>query len=70
MSSARTQCPKCHGKRVLTLNEILFAPNADFFRCADCRSLWHVAKGQEGPPSHSLLGNSWLGKGNVSHQSQ
>jgi len=54
----------------LTLNEILFAPNADFFRCADCRSLWHVAKGQEGPPSHSLLGNSWLGKGNVSHQSQ
>ena len=36
MTSARTQCPECRGARVAPLNAILFAPNADFFRCEDC----------------------------------
>lgn len=56
MTSARTQCPECHGTRVAALNAILFSPNADFFRCEDCGHLWHVQKGQDGPASRSLLG--------------
>ena len=56
MTSARTQCPECHGTRVAALNAILFSPSADFFRCEDCGHLWHVQKGQDGPASRSLLG--------------
>ena len=56
MTSARTQCPECRGARVAALNAILFAPNADFFRCEECGYLWHVQKGQDGPASRSLLG--------------
>jgi len=55
MTSARTQCPECRGARVAALNAILFAPNADFFRCEECGYLWHVQKGQDGPASRSLL---------------
>jgi hypothetical protein len=60
MPSARTHCPECHGARVAALNAILFAPTADFFRCEDCGSLWHVQKGQDGPASRSLLGTAVL----------
>jgi hypothetical protein len=58
MTSARTQCPECHGALVTALNAILFARNADFFRCEDCGHLWHVQKGQDGPASRSLLGTA------------
>jgi hypothetical protein len=54
--SARTQCPQCRGFDVKDVNAILFAPEADFFRCADCQHLWHVLKGQDGPAMHELLG--------------
>jgi hypothetical protein len=61
MTSARTECPECHGARVAALNAILFSPGADFFRCEDCGYLWHVPKGQDGPASRSLLGTGGFG---------
>ena len=56
MRSARTSCPKCRGQHVVDLDEILFAGSVDFFRCSSCRHLWHVEKGEDGPPSYTLLG--------------
>jgi hypothetical protein len=55
MASARTECPNCQRDRVTELREIFFAPDVDFFRCEDCGFLWHVPKGEEGPPSQALL---------------
>lgn len=60
MTSARTHCPDCQSARVAVLNAILFAPNADFFRCEECGFLWHVQKGEDGPASRSLLGTAVL----------
>jgi predicted Zn finger-like uncharacterized protein len=57
MTSARTHCPECRGQHVVVLDDILFAPRVDFFRCADCGQLWHVEKGHEGPASYALLGS-------------
>jgi hypothetical protein len=58
MTSARTHCPDCCGQHVVALDDILFAPHVNFFRCADCGQLWHVEKGREGPASHALLGTN------------
>jgi len=41
---------------VENVNAFLFAPGADVFLCAECRHLWHVMKGQDGPAMHDLLG--------------
>ncbi len=60
MTSARTHCPECQSTHVAALNAILFAPNADFFRCEECGFLWHVQKGEDGPASRSLLGTAVL----------
>jgi hypothetical protein len=54
--SARNECPECHCSNVENVNAFLFAPGADFFLCAECRHLWHVLKGQDGPAMHDLLG--------------
>ena len=37
--SARTQCPRCHGQHVINLQDLLFSPEVDFFRCTDCSHL-------------------------------
>ena len=60
MTSARTQCPECEGQQVAALADLLYAPKADFFRCIDCGSLWHVEKGKNGPASQVLLGPNKL----------
>jgi len=60
MASARTQCPDCASKLVVALDEVLYSSQADFFRCARCGHLWHVAKGQDGPASQALLGKGKL----------
>jgi hypothetical protein len=56
MPTARTQCPYCLSVRVSPLDEILYAPSADFFQCRSCRELWHTPKGENGPASRELLG--------------
>ena len=53
--SARTTCPKCR-KTHVDEAKVLFSERADFFQCHDCGGLWHVEKGQDGPPSQELLG--------------
>jgi hypothetical protein len=57
MASARIQCPYCDSFLVLALAEMLYARDADFFLCQLCREVWHIAKGQDGPPSRELLGS-------------
>jgi hypothetical protein len=39
MASARTQCPQC-----------LRSPDVDYFHCMDCKRMWNVPKGKDGPP--------------------
>jgi predicted Zn finger-like uncharacterized protein len=56
MTSARTSCPKCRGQQVVDLDDILYAGSVDFFRCTACGHLWHVEKGENGPPSYTQLG--------------
>ena len=54
--SARTQCPRCSSGEVVPLDAILFSPNLDYFRCADCNLFWQIAKAEEGPASLILSG--------------
>jgi uncharacterized protein (DUF983 family) len=54
--SARTHCPSCDGGHVVPLDGILFSPNLDFFRCADCKLFWQVPKAEDGPASALLSG--------------
>ena len=70
MPSARTQCPQCAGPLVVALDEVLYSAQADFFQSAQCGHLWHVAKGQEGPASQSLLGKAKLPLASWSSQSR
>ena len=58
MVSARTHCPQCNQRHVLQLDEVFYSPNVDFFRCEDCRYMWHVDKGKDGPASRTLFGDS------------
>ena len=58
MVSARIYCPQCNRRHVLLLNEVFYSPNVDFFRCEDCRYMWHVDKDKDGPASRTLLGES------------
>jgi hypothetical protein len=39
---------------VESLEHIFFARDDDFFRCADCRHLWRVQKGRDGPARDPL----------------
>ena len=50
MASARTQCPQCSSFRVETLDALLRSPDVDYFHCMDCKRMWNVAKGTDGPP--------------------
>ena len=43
---------------MVQLDKVFYSPDVDFFRCEDCRFLWHVDKGTDGPPSRTLLGQS------------
>jgi hypothetical protein len=54
--SARTQCPRCYGQHVITLQELLFSAEVDFFRCTDCSHFWHVQKGDDDPARYTELG--------------
>jgi formate dehydrogenase maturation protein FdhE len=54
--SARTQCPSCSSANVVSLDAILFSPDLDFFRCADCQQFWQVAKAKDGPAGVILSG--------------
>ena len=54
--SARTQCPSCSSGQVVALDGILFSPNLDFFRCAECQQFWQVAKDEDGPAGVILSG--------------
>jgi len=41
---------------VVALDGILFSPNLDFFRCAECQQFWQVAKAEDGPAGVILSG--------------
>jgi hypothetical protein len=56
MVTPRTHCPECNAHAVVELKDVLYHLEADFFWCSSCRAMWHVAKGQSGPASKSLLG--------------
>ena len=55
MATARTHCPECNSRVVIDLVDALSHDEVDFFWCATCRSMWHVPKGRNGPPSKALL---------------
>jgi len=59
MGSARRQCPECNGdgSNVVNLEDLLYSPRVDFFRCRACFCWWMVPKGEEGPPTRLILGN-------------
>ena len=50
MASARTQCPQCSSFRVETLDALLRSRDVDYFHCMDCKRMWNVPKGKDGPP--------------------
>jgi formate dehydrogenase maturation protein FdhE len=56
MATPRTHCPYCNSRAIEDLAEVLHHVEADFFRCLTCRAMWHVPKGENWPPSQSLLG--------------
>jgi hypothetical protein len=41
---------------VVPLDAILFSPDHDFFRFADCQQFWQVAKAEDGPAGLILSG--------------
>jgi hypothetical protein len=41
---------------VVALDEVLYSPSVDFFRCADCKLFWQVPKAEDGPASSMLSG--------------
>ena len=50
-ATPRSQCPYCYSYLVEALRHALrISTDADFFRCKDCRRMWSVPSGQEGPP--------------------
>jgi hypothetical protein len=51
MASARTECPYCHGDPIEALDDIVRSANDDYFGCKDCRRVWNIPKGKDGPPS-------------------
>jgi hypothetical protein len=53
--TARTHCPECNSHAVIDLAEVIDDPEVDFFWCGTCRSMWHLAKGTDWPPSTALL---------------
>jgi hypothetical protein len=55
MATARTHCPECNSRAVIDLAEALPHPEVDFFWCGGCRSMWHLRKGENWPPSKALL---------------
>jgi hypothetical protein len=59
MSSARHTCPECGdgGSAVVDLQDILYSPRVDFFRCRSCLCWWMVPKGEDEPATLVILGN-------------
>jgi hypothetical protein len=55
MATARTHCPECHSRAVIDLAEALVHREVDFFWCGRCRSMWHLRKDEDWPPSKALL---------------
>jgi formate dehydrogenase maturation protein FdhE len=53
--NARTHCPYCDSQAVSDLAHLLRLRAADVFQCRPCLEMWHVPKGQNGPPSRDLL---------------
>jgi hypothetical protein len=51
MATARTHCPECNSLSVIDLVDVLVHPEVDFFWCGRCRSMWHLPKGEDWPPS-------------------
>ena len=51
-SSSRTECPYCYSYRIEALTEVIkvSVSRSDYFRCKDCRRMWSVPSGQDGPP--------------------
>jgi formate dehydrogenase maturation protein FdhE len=56
MATARTQCPFCQSFGVTPLEELLHSPGVDYFLCEDCKQMWHIERGHDGPPRQELLG--------------
>jgi hypothetical protein len=44
MSSAPTQCLDCGGSAVVDLQDLLYSPRVDFYRCRSCLCWWMVPK--------------------------
>ena len=58
MSSARTQCPDCGGSAVVDLQDLLYSPRVDFFRCRSCLCWWMITKGEDEPATRVVFGNT------------
>jgi hypothetical protein len=43
MASEHLRCPVCFGPDVISLRDILWSMNVDYFRCSDCRSIWTIS---------------------------
>lgn len=58
--SARNQCPECgdSGSTVVDLQDILYSPRVDFFRCRKCLAWWFVPKGEDEPFTRIVLGGT------------
>ena len=57
MLSARKQCPECHDPAVVDLQDLLYSPRVDYFRCRSCGCWWLVPKGDDGPATRATFGN-------------
>jgi hypothetical protein len=53
--TARTHCPECNSHAVIDLADVIDDREVDFFWCGKCRSMWHLAKDTNWPPSTALL---------------
>ena len=57
MPSPRTACPECNATVVVDLQDILFSPRVDYFRCRVCLCWWMVPKGADEPATRIVMGD-------------
>lgn len=48
-SSPRVQCPFCYSFHIEGLTDVLSLSKEDYFRCKECRRMWSVPAGEDGP---------------------
>lgn len=47
MASERFRCPVCSGPYIISLRDILWSMNVEYYRCGDCRSIWTISTLQD-----------------------